>query len=196
MKHLVYKPTLIDRANRTIGELDVIKSISTVQIQDALSNVLRTFDKHGLVNQRGYQIFIEAFALKIFDEKRNRENPAKKLEFYVTEEEAHFSSLNTKAAQSFIKRMQGVRDKAEAQYQKILRNKAILWTNENHVRGVVAVARAFQDDSFVNTSKSDLYQLVFYNFANSFKRDESAQFLTPLPVIEFLVGDSQSARRR
>src|SRR5205085_7125697 len=35
--------------------------------------------------------------------------------------------------------------------------------------------------------KSDLYQLVFYNFANSFKRDESAQFLTPLPVIEFLV---------
>jgi type I restriction enzyme M protein len=187
LKHLVYKPALIDRTNRTIGELDVIKSISTVQIQDALSNVLRTFDKHGLVNQRGYQIFIEAFALKIFDEKRNQENPAKRLEFYVTDEEAHFSSLNTKAAQSFTKRMLSIRDKAEEQYQKILRNKAISWTNENHVRGVVAVCQAFQDYSFVNSSKSDLYQLVFYNFANSFKRDESAQFLTPLPVIEFLV---------
>ena len=30
-------------------------------------------------------------------------------------------------------------------------------------------------------------KLVFYNFANTFMRDESAQFLTPLPVIEFLV---------
>lgn len=29
--------------------------------------------------------------------------------------------------------------------------------------------------------------MVFYNFANSFKRDEAAQFLTPLPVIDFIV---------
>ena len=55
------------------------------------------------------------------------------------------------------------------------------------MRAVVAIARAFQDYSFVLSSKSDLYQLVFYNFANSFKRDEAAQFLTPLPVIDFIV---------
>ena len=47
--------------------------------------------------------------------------------------------------------------------------------------------QAFQDYSFVLSSKSDLYQLVFYNFANSFKRDEAGQFLTPLPVIDFIV---------
>lgn len=29
--------------------------------------------------------------------------------------------------------------------------------------------------------------MIFYNFANAFKRDESAQFLTPLPIIDFLV---------
>jgi type I restriction enzyme M protein len=55
------------------------------------------------------------------------------------------------------------------------------------VRAVVAVCLAFQDYSFARSEKSDLYQLVFYNFANSFKRDESAQFLTPLPVINFIV---------
>ena len=55
------------------------------------------------------------------------------------------------------------------------------------MRAVIAIARAFQDYSFVLSSKSDLYQLVFYNFANSFKRDEAAQFLTPLPVIDFIV---------
>jgi type I restriction enzyme M protein len=55
------------------------------------------------------------------------------------------------------------------------------------VRAVIAIAQAFEDYSFVLSSKSDLYQLVFYNFANSFRRDEAAQFLTPLPVIDFIV---------
>lgn len=187
LRNRVHRPTSLDRSKRGIEELDVIKSISTVQLQDALSSMLRVLDRHNLVNQRGYQILIETFALKIFDEKRNEDNPAKPLEFYVTDEEAHFTNLAKPAVQKFIKRMQGIRDKAEEQYQKILRNKAVDWKNENHVRAVVAVCQAFQDFSFVRSSKSDLYQLVFYNFANSFKRDESAQFLTPLPVIEFLV---------
>src|SRR5439155_25308562 len=65
--------------------------------------------------------------------------------------------------------------------------KAIDWKNQNHVRAVMAVCLAFQDFSFVRSAKSDLYQLVFYNFANEFKRGEAAQFLTPLPVIDFLV---------
>src|SRR5208283_2708089 len=54
-------------------------------------------------------------------------------------------------------------------------------------RAVVAICEAFQDYSFVRSASTDLYQLVFYNFANSFKRDQAAQFLTPIPVIDFIV---------
>jgi type I restriction enzyme M protein len=183
----VHRPTALDRSKRTLQDLDIIPSIQTVQLQLALSDVLRALDKAGLVNQRGYQILIEAFALKIFDEKRNERSPKKHLQFYVADEEASFAKLSEADVQQFIKRMQGIRDEARGQYQKILSNNAIDWKNQNHVRAVVAVCRAFQDFSFVRSAKSDLYQLVFYNFANAFKRDESAQFLTPLPVIDFLV---------
>jgi type I restriction enzyme M protein len=187
LKNRVNRPAIVDLSKRGINDLEIIKSISTVQLQTALSNVLRALDKRGLVNQRGYQILIETFALKIFDEKRNERRPKHFLEFYITDEEAHFTKLSDKAAKRFVERMIDIRNEAESEYQKILSGKAIDWKNENHVRAVVAVCEAFQDYSFVRSSKSDLYQLVFYNFANSFKRDESAQFLTPLPVIDFLV---------
>lgn len=186
LKQRVHRPTTLDRSNRGISDLDVITSISTIQPQDALSHVLRTLDKVGLVNQRGYKVFIETFTLKIFDEKRNQ-STSHKLDFYVTEEEAGFKSLADRAIQSFITRMKGIYSAAEAQYQKILSEHEIEWKNLNHVRAVIAVCQAFQDFSFVRSSTTDLYQLVFYNFANEFKRSESAQFLTPLPVIEFLV---------
>jgi type I restriction enzyme M protein len=187
LKNRVHKPTKVDRTNRGYSDLDAITSIATVQLQSALSDVLRALDKAGLVNQRGYQILVETFALKIFDEKRNEKTPKKKLEFYILEEEASFHSLAEKPIENFIRRMKSIWAEAEGQYQKILSAKAIDWMNQNHVRAVVAVCVAFQDFSFVRSAKSDLYQLVFYNFANTFKRDESAQFLTPLPVIEFLV---------
>ncbi|MBN1886846.1 MAG: N-6 DNA methylase [Thermoflexales bacterium] len=187
LKNRVHRPSTIDRTSRAIQDLDVITSISTVQLQTALSDVLRALDKAGLVNQRGYQIIIQVFALKIFDEKRNEKMPAKKLEFYILDPEAHFSSLAEKPIQDFIQRMEHIWSEAEAQYQKILGDKAIDRQNPNHVRAVAAICQAFQDFSFVRSATSDLYQLVFYNFANTFKRDESAQFLTPLQVIEFLV---------
>lgn len=183
----VHRPSQIDRSKRSYNELDVITSIATVQLQNALSEVLRTLDKAGLVNQRGYQILIETFALKIFDEKRNDNYPKKKLEFYITEVEASFHTLSDKPVQDFINRMKGIRAEAAGQYQKILSADAIDWRNTNHVKAVVAVCHAFQDFSFIKSANSDLYQLVFYNFANAFKREESAQFLTPLPVIDFLV---------
>ena len=183
----VHRPAQIDRSRRSYTELDVITSIATVQLQTALSEVLRTLDKAGLVNQRGYQILIETFALKIFDEKRNEKYPRKKLEFFITNAEAAFQDLSERPIQVFIKRMKGIRTEAEGQYQKILSADAIDWKNVNHVRAVAAVCHSFQDFSFIKSANSDLYQLVFYNFANAFKRDESAQFLTPLPVIEFLV---------
>jgi type I restriction enzyme M protein len=187
LRNRVHRPTQVDRSQRSYTELDVITSIATVQLQSALSEVLRTLDKAGLVNQRGYQILIETFALKIFDEKRNEKYPKKKLEFFIRDSEAAFHALSEKPIQDFIKRMKGIRAEAEGQYHKILSANAIEWKNANHVSAAVAVCRAFQDFSFIKSANSDLYQLVFYNFANAFKRDESAQFLTPLPVIEFLV---------
>jgi type I restriction enzyme M protein len=187
LKKRVHKPAKIDRAKRSYTDLDIITSIATVQVQTALSQVLRTLDKAGLVNQRGYQILIETFALKIFDEKRNQKYPKKKLKFYIEPDEVSFVNLSDSSVQKFVKRMKGIRDAAESRYHQILSGNAIDWRNQNHVRSVVAVCQEFQDFSFVRSSKSDLYQLVFYNFANQFKRDESAQFLTPLPVIDFLV---------
>ena len=47
--------------------------------------------------------------------------------------------------------------------------------------------KQFQDYSFRKSSNNDLYQLIFYNFATKFQRDEKAQFLTPLPIIDFIV---------
>jgi len=183
----VHRAAEIDRSRRCYTELDVITSIATVQLQTALSEVLRALDNTSLRNQRGYQILVETFALKIFDEKRNEKYPKKKLEFFITDSETTFQSLSDKGIQDFIERMKAIRTEAEGQYQKILSADAIDWKNANHVAAVVAVCRAFQDFSFIKSANTDLYQLVFHNFADAFKRDESAQFLTPLPVIEFLV---------
>ena len=187
LKRRINRPSALDRSTRGIVDLDIITSIASVQIQTAFSDVLRALDKAGLVNQRGYAILIQTLALKIFDEKRNEGSPQKYLEFFVNDAEAQFHSLADKSIQAFIARMKSIRDEASTQYRKILKNQDIDWKNQSHVRSVVAICKAFQDYSFVRSAKSDLYQLVFYNFANSFKRDEAAQFLTPLPVIDFIV---------
>jgi type I restriction enzyme M protein len=183
----VNRPASFDRSKRSIAELDVITTIASVQVKDALSDVLRALDKVNLVDQRGYGIFLQTFALKVFDEKRNQKHTNRHLQFYITEEEAGFHVLSEKPVQEFIKRMRGLREDAAMEYQKILHTQAVDWKDLNDVRAVVAICLAFQDYSFVSSAKSDLYQLVFYNFANSFKRDEAAQFLTPLHVIGFVV---------
>ena len=181
------RPASIDRSKRAIHDLDVITTIASVQIKTALSDVLRALDKVNLVDQRGYGIFLQTFALKVYDEKRNEKRPQRFLDFYVTSAEAGFHNLSDAPIKSFIKRIHALRDEAAGEYQKIFATNIIDWQDPNDVRAVIAIAQAFQDYSFVLSSKSDLYQLVFYNFANSFKRDEAAQFLTPLPVIDFVV---------
>ncbi|MFQ5684642.1 MAG: class I SAM-dependent DNA methyltransferase [Candidatus Binatia bacterium] len=183
----VHRPSTVDRSKRTIEDLEVVRSIATTQMIDALSGVLRTLDKAGLVNQRGYEILIQAFALKIFDEKRNARNPERTLNFYILNEEKGFSNLNERPIQQFIGRMQTIRDEASGKYQELLQKSVIDWQDPDHVRAVVATCENFQDFSFVRSSQSDLYQLVFYNFANQFQQQEKAQFLTPLAVIDFLV---------
>ena len=187
LRKRVNRPASLDRSKRTIQELDVITTIASVQIKTALSDVLRALDKVNLVDQRGYGIFLQAFALKVFDEKRNEKHPHRFLDFYVTDAEAGFHKLSDTPIKDLIKRIHALRDEAAGEYQKIFATNVIDWHDPNDVRAVIAIAQAFQDFSFVLSSKSDLYQLVFYNFANSFKRDEAAQFLTPLPVIDFIV---------
>lgn len=182
----VNKPAIIDRTNRTIWDLDTITSRSSIQVKDALNRILRTLDKHGLVNQRGYEILIQILALKIFEEKRNERNKSAKLRFYVKDTELHFFGLHETEVQNFIKRMETIYTEAETHYQSILKESAINWKNEDHVRVVQAIVENFQDYSFVRSHQSDLYQLVFYNFAQPFQKGDKAQFLTPLPLIEFL----------
>jgi type I restriction enzyme M protein len=187
LRKRVNRPATFDRSQRAIKDLDIITTIASVQIKTALSDVLRALDKVNLVDQRGYGIFLQTFALKVFDEKRNEKHPHRVLDFYVSDAEAGFHALSDAPVKSFIKRIHALRDEAASEYEKIFATNVIDWHDPNDVRAVVAIAKAFQDYSFVLSSKSDLYQLVFYNFANSFKRDEAAQFLTPLPVIDFIV---------
>lgn len=181
------KAGTIDRSCRTIMDLDTITSRLTISLQDALSSVLRSLDKVGLRSQRGYEILIQTFALKIYDEKHNKKHPVDKLKFYITEDEEKFNSLREEEIQNFIKRLKEIWVNAENEYSKILGEQLIDWKEINQVKVVASICKSFQDFSFVRSSKSDIYQMIFYNFANAFKRDESAQFLTPLPIIDFLV---------
>jgi type I restriction enzyme M protein len=73
----VNRPASIDRSKRAIQDLDVITTIASVQIKTALSDVLRALDKVNLVDQRGYGIFLQTFALKVYDEKRNEKENAR-----------------------------------------------------------------------------------------------------------------------
>ncbi|MCU5325626.1 SAM-dependent methyltransferase [Bacillus cereus] len=180
-------PSTTNWSDRNINDLEVITSISTVQIRDAMSKILRTFDKTGLVNQRGFEILIQTFALKIYDEKRNERTPANRLKFYITNIEKDFISLNEIGIQDFISRMKRLWEDSEVRYQTILQYCSIDWENIDHIRALVSICESFQDFSFARSSNSDLYQLIFYNFANTFKKDEQAQFLTPLPIIDFIV---------
>jgi len=59
--------------------------------------------------------------------------------------------------------------------------------NENHIKFLKEIVYQFQNYSFVLSYKTDLYQLVFYKFAPEFSKGLNAQFITPLPMIDFLV---------
>lgn len=176
------------RANRNLDELTVISSVHSVQINDAMSEVLRQMDKKGMVNQKGYEILVQVLALKIFDEKRNDSLKSSSLQFYVEPAERSFSSLNEPGVQNFVERMGRLKDDAEQEYPRVLYGSPLSLTNENHIRVLIEIVEQFQDYSFVRSQKTDLYQLVFYRFATPLAKDQNAQFVTPLPLIDFLVG--------
>lgn len=177
----------IDRAKRGIKDLDIISGVHSTQINDAMSSILRTMDKVGMVNQKGFEILIQILSLKIYDEKRNEKTPSRFLDFYITDEEKNFKTLADKALQEFVRRINALRDEASGTYYRILKDNPLNSKNENHIKVLIEVVYQFQDYSFVRSHKTDLYQLVFYKFATPFSKDANAQFVTPLPLIDFLV---------
>lgn len=189
--------TKIDRSSRTVNDLDVITGAFSTQINQAISDMLKTLDKVSMLNQRGYEILLQLIALKIFDEKKNEileyyiqddeHQDVKKLRFYIEPEERNFTNLNDSNIQSFIKRIQNLRDNAESKYKAILSKSFIDPKKESHVAVMGSVVYNLQDYSFTRSENNDLYQLIFYRFANAFTKSEKGQFLTPLPLINFLV---------
>ncbi len=190
----------IDRSKRTIDDLDIITGVHSIQINNAISNILRTMDKVGLVNQRGYEILIQVLAMKIFDEKRSDEYKnllkfyatTKELEklnllFYITPTEKNYVKLSDEQIQEFINRMETLHGDASIKYDIILKSDIINWKNENHIKAISAMVENLQDYSFLHSHKNDLYQMVFYRFANEFAKAEKGQFITPLRIIDFLV---------
>lgn len=181
------KPTIINRTNRTINDLEIISGIHTKQVNDALSNILRTLEKVGLFNQIGYGLLIQVLALKIFDEKTNQKDPSRTLRFYITEDERKYKSLADSSIQQFIGRIKSIYDDAKGHYQAILGQNIIDWKNPSHISTIVSIVENFQDYSLVKSYKTDLYQLVFYRFASEFAKERKGQFITPIWLIDFLV---------
>lgn len=193
----------IDRSKRTIDDLDIVTGIYSKQLTDGISDILRAMDRVGMKSQRGYEILIQVLALKIYDEKRSariksyldfyKSDPEKEkldLLFYITENEKDFINLGDETIQQFIQRMRTLYKEASEVYHFILRRdetETITWTNENHIRIISEVVEQLQDYSFVKSHKTDLYQIVFYKFANEFSKADKGQFITPLPLIDFLV---------
>ena len=177
----------IDRSKRGIKELDIISGVHSTQINDAMSSILRTMDKVGMTNQKGFEILIQILSLKIYDEKRNEKAISQFLDFYITDDEKNFKSLADKSLQEFIQRTNKLREEASGTYYRILKDNPLNSKNENHIKVLIEVVYQFQDYSFVRSHKTDLYQLVFYKFATPFSKDANAQFVTPLPLIDFLV---------
>lgn len=198
----IYHPK-IDRSSRTIDDLEIITGVYSIQLSDGISNILRTLDKVSLKHQRGYEILIQIIALKIYDEKRSArirstldfhksDAEAERLDllFYVTESEKSYAKLSDENIQTFISRMRLLYNEASQEYHFILKRddrETIAWEKEDHIRVISEVVEQFQDYSFVKSHKTDLYQIVFHKFASEFSKAEKGQFLTPIPLIDFLV---------
>lgn len=176
-----------DRSKRKIDSLETISGIQSTQVNDSMSAILRTLDKYGMLDQKGFEILIQILSLKIYDEKRCEKQPNNYLDFYILPEEKQFDNLAESNIRSFINRMSALKDEASGAYYRILKENMLNFKDIKHVKILIEVVTQFQDYSFVKSQKTDLYQLVFYKFAGAFKKDKNAQFVTPLPLINFLV---------
>ena len=193
----------IDRSKRTITDLDIVTGLYSKQLKDGVSNILRVMDKVSMKNQRGYEILFQILALKIYDEKRSdrtqafldfyKSDPEKEkldLLFYITKDEKNYTTLADDKIQQFIQRMRVLYNEASSRYHYILNRddtETVSWNKEAHIQVISEVVEQFQDYSFVKSHKTDLYQIVFHKFANEFSKADKGQFVTPIPLIDFLV---------
>lgn len=206
LRKIEYRP--VDRSNRTVDELDIISGAATTQLKDSVASILKVMAAHSLDNERGYEILIQILALKIFDEKRSYESIKEKekttlefyekeieekkidLYFYINDIERNFMKLSDQDIQNFINRMRTLYRDASDKYKYILKEndqETISWSKESHIHVISEIVRQFQDYSFILSEQNDLYQLVFYQFASAFSKAEKGQFVTPLPIIDFIV---------
>lgn len=198
----VFNP-VIDRSKRTINELDIITGAYSLQLSEGIAAIIRTMDKVGLKNQHGYELLIQILALKIFDEKRSQkltqylkfykteeERDKIDLKFYVTPTEKNYIDLSDDNVISFVDRMRALYNEASEEYGFIVNytnSSTIKWEKTEHIRVISEIVEQFQDYSFVLSQKTDLYQIVFYKFASEFSKADKGQFITPIPLIDFIV---------
>lgn len=176
-----------DRSKRNVWDLDTISGVQSIQINNSMSSILKIMDRVGLVNQKGFEILIQILTLKIYDEKRSEEKRSKYLDFYISQEEKQYKELFEKDIQEFINRFDKLRKDASEDYFRIFKDNELDLKENSHIKVLIEIVEQFQDYSFVRSHKTDLYQLVFYQFAAPFAKEQNAQFVTPLPLIDFLV---------
>lgn len=183
---IINKHDKTDRSKMHIEELDIVYTIQDENMKNALNSIMRVLDSVSLSNEEGYMILIQLIAMKIYDEKQRADHGGY-IQFFINDNEYYKGSLNVAEVQEFIIRMKSLYKEAKVYYNNILGENKIVWTQEKHVKVADEIVKQFQDYSFVRSSNNDLYQLIFYNFATKFQKDEKAQFLTPLPIIDFIV---------
>lgn len=177
----------LEKLQLKIEDLDVVDRISDENLRKSLNNILRQLSEDSLFNEEGYLLLIQLLALKIFDENES-EKYGQELRFHISTHEILVNGdLLNSNTRNFIERLQSIYKSAKKQYKNILSEEKIIWNNARHIRVAQTIVQEFQRYSFTKSSRSDLYQLVFYNFATKFKKEENAQFLTPIPIIDFIV---------
>jgi type I restriction enzyme M protein len=181
LKKRVLKVKLEDKSKREIEDLEIISGVSSKQINNAMSEILRTLDKNSLVNQIGYNLLIQLLALKIYDENNN-----KILKFYINDCDIS-NPIGSKEIINFLDRIEKLYEVAKTDYTLILGDKIIDFEDNRHIKSIIAIVSNLQDFSFMKSTKTNIYQIVFHRFANAFKRDDKAQFVTPIHIIDFLV---------
>ncbi len=177
----------IPKDKRSLSDLSEVSGAHSKFINDAMSQILRTMDQNSLADTRGYEILIQAIAMKILDERKS-EKKNSELEFFILPDESGFNSINDSSISKFIKRMKGLYAFAKVEYKNFLKGKIELnFSDKRHIKLLAKIVEQFQDFSFIKSYKTDLYQIIFYRFANEFKKDAKGQFITPIPLVSFIV---------
>ena len=175
--------TNIDRENRITQDLQQFSGHNSTQVNDIISEILKTMQEINKVDIDGFRILIQVLTLKIYDEIENNN----KLKFYILDEEFKSTKYTDKANSEFINRINQIEKKARLEYKKILSNNPIDLSDKMKLKLIKQIVFGLQDYSFIKSQKTDIYQLVFYKFGAEFTKADKSQFLTPLEIIKFMV---------